>query len=557
MTLRNSCPASGAFTSPLGFGNSRSEKVACGETTLWFEGFVRGRSAQTLADEVAKLSLSDIAAWLDGLDGFFRMVVLGPAIRFAACDPVRSYPLVFGKDHDGHLIVSASGPTLEGALALGPHDLDLDAVLPLTLSGFTIGAQTIYAGISQIGPGQYLWLGEGGPLVRTYHLWDPWHPAEAADTESLAALHEKLIDDLIRDADGRQILVPLSAGLDSRFIASGLKEAGYDNVRTLAYGIPGNREAETSREIARRLGYEWHFLPYTNRALAKMFKSADYAAFKRHSDSLTGIHFPQEYHAISQLLEAGAIDGDTLVVNGQSGDFITGNHIQPGLLDPPSDPDLRQREIIQALIGKHFRQWGALRTADRLDRIAEKLAAEIAQADLQDVGVVGAHGVYEWMEFRDRQSKYVINGQRLYEHFGLAWRLPLWDRACLDWWARAPRPVKAGQRLYRETLAQTNWAGVWQDIPVNPTRIRPNWLRPIRFAAKMAHAPLGQKAWHRFEKRYFDYWMEATCAFAAWPYSQVVGDRREAYSAIAWHIEAYLKDKGAAWDGRLLGGEAR
>ena len=45
--------------------------------------------------------------------------------------------------------------------------------------------------------------------------------------------------------------------------------------------------------------------------------------------------------------------------------------------------------------------------------------------DAYEIDLEGAH-VYSG--FIDRQSKYVINGQRIYEYYGYEWRLPLWDK---------------------------------------------------------------------------------------------------------------------------------
>ena len=46
--------------------------------------------------------------------------------------------------------------------------------------------------------------------------------------EELRNLTLKILQKLIVRANGRQILLPLSAGLDSRLIASGLKHLGYE-----------------------------------------------------------------------------------------------------------------------------------------------------------------------------------------------------------------------------------------------------------------------------------------------------------------------------------------
>jgi asparagine synthase (glutamine-hydrolysing) len=142
----------------------------------------------------------------------------------------------------------------------------------------------------------------------------------------------------------------------------------------------------------------------------------------------------------------------------------------------------------------------------------------------------------------------VINGQRTYEYFGLEWRLPLWDRAYLDFWAKAPLAAKKRESLYRDVLVRDNWGGVWRELPVNPQRVRPQWIRPLRAAAKLAFLPLGRARWHRFERRAFQYWMSTTCAYAAWPWRRVAFDRRGHVGASSWHAAVYLAGKGVALD---------
>jgi asparagine synthase (glutamine-hydrolysing) len=337
--------------------------------------------------------------------------------------------------------------------------------------------------------------------------------------------------------------VPLSAGLDSRFIASGLAAAGYAKVHCVAYGRAGNREAVTSRTIAQRLGYRWSFVPYTTATVRAAWATADHRAYEAYADSLTSIPFPQDYLALTALRARGELPPGTVVVNGQTGDFITGNHVSRALAGNASGSDAaRLTRILDALVAKHFKHWSGLATPERLARIRALLTAEIAAVGGLPADPGRDHGVYEYSEFVDRQTKYVINGQRLYEYFGLDWRLPLWDRPYLDFWARAPRDAKVGQALYRRVLLRDDWGGVWRDIPINPTRIRPLSLLVARQIAKLLHAPLGAARWRAFERRYFAYWMHPLCAFAAWPYREVALNRLGAFGAIAFHTRKYLND---------------
>ena len=527
-------------------------RFTAAEVTLWAKGHLFGDEFGRVARHLAAAGAFEagaIESFLQGLDGHWALVAVGPGRAFAAVDRVRGIPLVWARDGES-ILVDQDGGRLAGRLNLTPEDVDRNAALSIALAGYTIGNDTLYSRVRQIGPGEYVLVERPGEArAGRYYQWTPWRPEAGSPADfaaPLSCLHERLIEKLVESARGRRILVPLSAGFDSRFIASGLCEAGYRDVVCFAYGLPGNREVLVSRRVAERLGYPWRFVPYGNAAMCRAFAGQDHARYKAGADSLTGVHFPQDYLALDALTADGVAGPESIVVNGQTGDFITGNHVPAALAAARRDlsPAARQDAIVEALLAKHFKQWGFLRTPANMARLASRLKREIALIGMPaDAG--GDHGVYEHCEFQDRQAKYVINGQRLYEHFGLDWRLPFWDRDYLDFWSRAPLGAKVGQVLYRHTLVSRNWAGVWgEDVPVNPMRIRPGWLRPIRFALKALHAPLGRTRWHAFERRYLDYWMTPLCGYAMRRWLEVARDGRGHASAIAWHIESYLSDRG-------------
>ncbi len=527
-------------------------------TGFWMQGYEQTRDARALAAEAAGVAADPdrFAEWLRGLDGFFAIVVEGPGWTAAAVDRVRSSALLYAPNGAGASI-DQSGPRLVAKLGLGPEDADPDGTAAIATAAFSIGADTVYRSVRQLLPGQFLHVSPAGLKVAHYHQWRPWQPvdADAEDLASdLAALHERLIDKLIASAGGRPILIPLSAGLDSRMILSGLVAAGYKNLRTFAYGLDGNREAMVSRDIAKRLGVPWDFVPYTIGRQRRAMASARHRRFEDYADNLVGIHFPQDYLAVTEMAARGLAPPETILINGQSGDFITGNHILAPLTEPAPElsPEARRDRVVDTLVGKHFKQWGALRESPAVARVRRRLAEEIAAIGGMPDDPAGDHGIYEYSEFIDRQSKYVIHGQRCYEFLGYDWRLPLWDRDYLDFWERAPLSAKRGQNLYRTVLERMNWGGVWRDIPVNPLRVRPGWLVPIRLAVKAAHAPLGKARWHRFQRRYLGYWMAPICSFAPWPYGRIVRDRRDAATALGWYAETYLNRKGIGWDGAPL-----
>ena len=86
-----------------------------------------------------------------------------------------------------------------------------------------------------------------------YHTWLPYkknkNRSSSQINSDLKKVNNKIIEKLIASCKNRCIVIPLSAGLDSRFILSGLVHMGYKNIRTFSYGREHNREKKIAIEI--------------------------------------------------------------------------------------------------------------------------------------------------------------------------------------------------------------------------------------------------------------------------------------------------------------------
>ena len=121
----------------------------------------------------------------------------------------------------------------------------------------------------------------------------------------------------------------------------------------------------------------------------------------------------------------------------------------------------------------------------------------------------------------------------------------------MDFWRSVPLSQKMNQNLYRETLIEQNWGGVWQSIPINPSAKFSLPVRCLRLIAKAPFFMLGKAEWHKFERHYLDYFMTPTCGYAFKSVRSVWSDDRHHRNDCVFS-ECKLHDKNVAWDGRLV-----
>ena len=156
--------------------------------------------------------------------------------------------------------------------------------------------------------------------------------------------------------------------------------------------------------------------------------------------------------------------------------------------------------------------------------------------------------IYENLEFTNRQCKYVINGQRLYEFFDYEWRLPLWDSLYLDFWNTVPIEEKLNQKLYKQTLHNTDWCGVWNNIPINPINSFSLEISVLRLFLKGIFLFAGKKAWHSFEHKYLNYFIHPLCGYAQWDYTKIIKEKRKPKNSLSYEVDKYLKAKNINWE---------
>lgn len=431
---------------------------------------VHGRGDSDAVDSIAQALLAAVhpdidhaVAVLGDAAGHFAAIVEGPDFLLACVDHCRSIPIFFAHQTAGEPPVVSNSARLVQATA-GLERVDEISAIEASMAGFVTGRHTLFEELAQLQAGDLLWHDKrtGETKVRQYHVYLPGRLNdldEAGLIDRLATVTDNAMARVIAQANGAPIWVPLSAGLDSRLILCKLVERGYDNLTAFSYGPAGNDEARAARSIAKRLGVPWRFWPNRNRDMRRLYASPERADYWAFGDGLCALPNIQDFPTLSWLRERGEIPSGVVVVNGQTGDFISGGHIPKAIRenDAPTLDDL-----LDAIIAKHFSLWQSLKTRENLATIRVRVMEVLGLGGDEWPERDEIIALYERWEYQERQAKHVINGQRSYDFLGLDWALPLWDRQLVDFWRDVPIQHKFRQRLYRRYLESWDFKGLFR-----------------------------------------------------------------------------------------------
>jgi len=459
---------------------------------------------------------------------------------YAAVDKIRSYPVFYY--HDGtRFCVSNSARALREKFRI--EALDGLSLLEFRMSGYVTGRETAYKDLYQLQAGESLVRDGNSQEVHRdrYYRYLPKKlrpESEEVLIEELGEITDRVFRSLIDRAKGAPIWIPLSGGLDSRLVLCKLKELGYDPLQAFSYGPPGNYEAKAAKQVAEKLDVPWVFVPTRHRGFRKFFHSSLRKQYWAFCDGLCTVPNMQDMEPILELQKRGLLPEGSVVVNGQSGDFITGGHIPAGLVE--KEPSISN--FLDTIISKHFSLWLHLKTDDALSRVKRKILRLMECPEDRALDREEMVALYEWWEWQERQCKYVVNGQRVYDFLGLSWELPLWEDAYLRFWQDIPVHMKFRQDLYRRYLRAYDYKNLFKDF--SPTIWHwPGLTLGIVAVAQVVEWLLG-RAWKEKLYKHAGYFGHYGPLYAGYGFGEFLKKIATARNAISFYVDTWFEENG-------------
>jgi len=369
-------------------------------------------------------------------------------------DIIRSYPIFYSKNNN-KVIISNN----DRALIKKSTRVKQKSLIDCFMSGYTHGNDTLYDNIKSMLPAEIIFSPmkfSNSLKIHKYFLYNfTFKKGEKKIdclNKELEIKFNKIILKLIKKANGRQIVVPLSGGLDSRLIICKLHQFKYKNIVSFTYGLKNNSDVKNAEIIAKSLGIRWRFVPFNKIKFKKYYYSnfkKEYDLFADNSSSLPNY---QDVFFIKELLLEKYIDRNSIIVNGQTGDFITGGHI------PTSSKKKNFEYFKNEISSKHFSLFKKFNNSNMNEYLKVTLKDFIKKRNLVKPDF---DDLIELWNFEERQAKYIINGQRAYEFLNLDWYLPFWDSELIKFWNKVPNKFKVSQKLFKEYLKTWNYKNLF------------------------------------------------------------------------------------------------
>ena len=395
-------------------------------------------------DSVNLCSFEEFVAFVEQLYGCFSIVIENDDSVWIAVDNARSLPLFYDA---GGIIVSDKAENV--AKYLGSKKIDIAQYGLMLASRNTAPGHTIYAGVNQLEAGTAAEIKKGRVSITRWYRHCGIKKASTHEElkEAFSYHSSKMIERILPSLVGKRVVLPLSGGYDSRFLACLLKENGYKDVVCYTYGIEESFEVQNSKKVAQELGYEWHFVEYNRSGWERFFDENNEGRKEYFDNTNNHCNLPhiQDYIALETLLEKKIIAPGDVVIPGFCGDVPAGSFSNVKAQLEYSNKTLIDYILSEQCINCELKK-------EVLNEIRNYFLEYFAENEINVRNRDEFIQAYEEWIILGRLSMWVVNSVKVYEHFGLEWRLPMWDKGYLNFWYSVPNELRENCRLYVDLL---------------------------------------------------------------------------------------------------------
>lgn len=390
-------------------------------------------------------SVSDFEEKVIYANGCFSVVIKTGDDVYAACDPIRAYPLFYKRYKGAWVVTDDANQFLENYGTAAKNEPGFQEFLA---TGYVTGAETLLMDVFQVQAGELIHF-KKEELKRKFYYSYRTKSATVEEYEDLRKsgidIFESTFKRFITSLNGRTVIVPLSGGFDSRLIAVMLKKYGYENVICITYGRSENPDIQVSRKVAEILGFKWICVEYTGELIRGFMDDAYFRKYFPCASNLVSMYFLQEYFAVRYLKDNMLIPADSIFAPGHTGDFVGGRHLgkYSNLLESESTADIARR--IYLYFYCYLRPHGKIK-----EEIFERIEKKLDEKFTGDASL--AYSIQEDWEYKEKLAKFIANSASTYSFFGYEFRFPYWDREIVEFFRILPLHTKINKYLYDDIL---------------------------------------------------------------------------------------------------------
>ena len=185
-------------------------------------------------------------------------------------------------------------------------------------------------------------------------------------------------------------------------------------------------------------------------------------------------------------------------------------------------------------------------TEERVERMKNNILKSLQINRTKKFLMEDLASLYENWECQERQVKWVIHGQRVYDFFGYDWQLPFWDIELANFYKKVPFCLKLNQKLYKLWLEKWNYNNLFKNF--NPTVWRwPGYTLATVPTAKFIEILLGQEAKQKWYELFF-YWGHSSEHFAPYKYFEYYKVRNKIRNSISLNIRNWVFENNVPYN---------
>ncbi|MFC1948353.1 asparagine synthase-related protein [Chloroflexota bacterium] len=433
--------------------------------TCWLFGYFRHNAEMILFDkEAAEYTLrlykeNYLLSEVGNLNGSFVLILLDEESKRVSIitDRWGSVPLYWGRKNGQLFVTDDYWQLVSDINALTFNRVALTQLLQFN---YVLGTQTIIEGVEECSPHTIINIDYSQELqvsqkrYWSYQLTESSKLSEAELLESLThSLNNtiKIYADAIKKKNWKAA-VPLSGGLDSRFISWGLSK---NNVPLIAYsyGTKGYGDLEIASQTADLLSIPIKKITWEDE---KPFTG------KRHDElvNLGGMTTTYSIGIGALAIKEECQSSCDVVVPGHSGDFIAGSHVLDYHIHAYNS------RMASFSIGQVFKGISD-RGIQRLFPWSSEHWEKVRNSYLGTLKINNDPSILSLTQrwtVEQRIRRYTLRECYFYRKFGYQVMLPFWDYELVDTFRTVPRKYLYNRYLYRRLMRENIFTGM--DTPL-------------------------------------------------------------------------------------------